>query len=352
MKILIPISLTNSPSENPFVRVLRDGLASCGHEVVCSSDLFWTSPINYDLLFFQWPEGILNRHRNGPELSTIANRIDVIKQTGVTICITCHNLFPHGKNSFVSEVYDYIYSQADAFHHMGIFSCNYLKQKYPNAFHFVAPHPIFYDVDTLGLTQGECKRKYNINKDKVTLISFGAFRDEYEHKLILDLKKTVSDKLIFWAPKFYTNSIQNNNKLSKIIVYSFNYLKYKTSGIKMNFKIINDNEVLSMVNAADILLIQRKDILNSGNLPLGFSAKKIVVGPNVGNVGEILKMTGNPVFDPNDKMSIKNAVEQAVQMFYDSNKQGLSNYQFAKKHWIQQRVAETINESLKKMCKA
>lgn len=349
MKILIPITQTNSSSENPFVRVLQNGLSSYGHEVICSADAFWQQPTVFDLVYFQWPEGILNIHRNGPALNIIERQIQKIKHANIPICITCHNFHPHVNESYVSKVYDYLYSQADAVHHLGAYSCNYLKEKYPKALHFIAPHPIFYDVENIEISSEECKKRYGINKHKTTIISFGAFRNDSEHNLILDLKQQMPNRVTFWAPKFYSDSCKYNNKMFKIGLFAFNYMKYSMKGIKMNFKIISDEEVLPMVNAADILLIQRKEILNSGNLPLGFSAKKIVVGPNVGNVGEILRMTGNPVFEPDDDASILNAVEQAVNMFYESNQRGLLNYQYAKAHWTQERVAEIINESLIKI---
>lgn len=54
------------------------------------------------------------------------------------------------------------------------------------------------------------------------------------------------------------------------------------------------------MSVADIALLQRVKILNSGSLPLNFYFGNVVVGPDVGNVGEILKKTGNPVFNVED----------------------------------------------------
>jgi len=349
MQILIPHTINNSATANPYVRVLRDGLADCGHSVECSAKLFWESPLDWDLIFFQWPESILNQDKTKPCLEQISDHIEKIKNNGVKICITVHNLHPHLDNPFVSKVYDYLYSKADLFHHMGEFSRNLFENKYPNATHFIAPHPIYYDVEKLGISVDECKIKYDVNRKKITIISFGAFRNADERDMILNLNKMFSNEICFWAPKLFSNAFtkkQSKNKVINKISTFVNYAKYSLQGIKMNRGIISDNDVLPMVNAADILLIQRQDILNSGNLPLGFSAKKIVVGPNIGNVGTILSNTGNPVFNPHDKDSLYDAISEAMKLFRRSNYQGISNYLYAKDNWTIDRVAQIINNTL------
>lgn len=45
--------------------------------------------------------------------------------------------------------------------------------------------------------------------------------------------------------------------------------------------------------------------------PLAFLYHKVVVGPKVGNIGELLSETGNPTFDPDDKKDILRALEEA-----------------------------------------
>ena len=47
------------------------------------------------------------------------------------------------------------------------------------------------------------------------------------------------------------------------------------------------------------------------NIPLAFLFHKIVVGPNTGNIGELLKNTGNPTFNPNHKADIIRALKMA-----------------------------------------
>ena len=92
------------------------------------------------------------------------------------------------------------------------------------------------------------------------------------------------------------------------------YYRIKYRNIKMCLRGVPDDKVPLYFSAADVLLIMRMKILNSGNLPLGFYMGNVVVGPDMGNVGEILHDTGNVTFDPNDLNSIKDAIFQGLKL--------------------------------------
>ena len=351
MKILIPHTVGKSSLANPFVRTLRDGLLACGHEVVCSKDAFWALPKEYDIVFFQWPESILNETKTGPSLEKIKEQIGEIKKAGVPIAITCHNLHPHDENTFLLEVYDYLYSQADVFHHLGDYSFQLMKSKYPDAHHFVAPHQAFYHIEEKELSRKSYYRdKFGIPQNKITILSFGAFRNDDEREMFAGLAKHNSNKYCLWAPKIYRDTLRKKNFLTRTAC-AWRYLYFRAKGIRMQSRVPVDEDVMPMICAADILFIQRKEILNSGNLPLGFSAGKIVVGPDLGNVGQILKTTCNPVFNPLDAFSIRSAVDEAVNMLEDGNVVGIRNYHYAEEHWQIPQVTMIISDNLKQAIK-
>ena len=92
--------------------------------------------------------------------------------------------------------------------------------------------------------------------------------------------------------------------------------------------------------ASSISLIHRLHILNSGNLPLGFLMKQVVVGPNRGNVGYILKTTGNPVFEPTNNDSLLEAICKA-QILVRGVK-GEENFKYAMENWNTARISEEL----------
>ena len=96
--------------------------------------------------------------------------------------------------------------------------------------------------------------------------------------------------------------------------------------------IISNEELPYYIIASDLLMIQRKRILNSGNLPLAFLFKKVVIGPDYGNIRNILKESGNPTFNPDNTNSIVRALTQGYQMAQVHK--GEDNYLYAKQHFI------------------
>ena len=65
------------------------------------------------------------------------------------------------------------------------------------------------------------------------------------------------------------------------------------------------------------MLLQRTTILNSGNIPMAFYLEKVMVGPDTGNVGELLKKTGNPVFDIDNLSTLESCIQQALRLAKD-----------------------------------
>lgn len=118
-------------------------------------------------------------------------------------------------------------------------------------------------------------------------------------------------------------------------------MRYKLAGIQFSNEVIPDDLMQCYFRAADVILIQRLDILNSGNLPMAFHAGRVVVGPDVGNVGEILRQTGNYFFNPK---SINTAADSLHKALNDTGK-GEENYEYAMKYWSANFIASKLLES-------
>ena len=77
---------------------------------------------------------------------------------------------------------------------------------------------------------------------------------------------------------------------------------------------IDDTELPYYYKAADIALVHRKSILNSGNAVLPMLFDIAVVGPNVGNVGPFLKEWGYPTFETSKEETIYVALLKAIEL--------------------------------------
>lgn len=332
--------------KNPYVLSLVGGLINCGHEVVCSLDDFWYSYYQYDLLYFQWPEAIFDWRRNSIDIKRLSHHFDRIKENHVKTVITCHNLHPHNNDAMTTALYNLVYSRVDFFHHMGRFSYDVMKEKYPHKYHFIAPHHIADVIWGNPLGSYDAKRKLHISEKDIVVSSFGAFRNEDEIQLYVKMVKDVTGlNLSFLAPRIPIGHFYNGRHLNRTIKYLYDSLLYKRLGIKYSGFLTNE-ELHVWLYASDIVFIQRKEILNSGNLPLAYSAGKIVVGPDLGNVGEILKETDNFTFNPNDRESVKQAVLDAIKEVKMFNQLGRQNLRYAQENWCTSRVCRLIDKEL------
>lgn len=348
MKVLMVCShkWVFSERANHFVAQLISGLIECGHQVDCGLDLFWNCYSNYDLLFFQWPESIFNWDSKQIELKKIALHFEDIKNKGIKTVITCHNLHPHNNDKLTSELYNFLYSQVDAIHHMGEYSYIFMKKKFPHKFHFIVPHHIPQRDAKHFISSKIAKQQLNIPEKSIVISSFGAFRNREEVELFINLAKHFWFKgITFLAPRLPIGYLYNGKRFDKsfVFIYNriFNYLlRIRTAGF------LTDKDLELWLSASDIVFIQRKDILNSGNIPLAYSAGKIVVGPDRGNVGEIIRGTGNFVFDPFKRTTIKSAMKSAINALQNGNELGKNNKNIATKYWNVSTTSHSISKYL------
>ena len=111
--------------------------------------------------------------------------------------------------------------------------------------------------------------------------------------------------------------------------------------IKVFPSFVSQSEIKNICNSSDILLIFRSDSLNSGNIPLGFTFGCYVVGPNIGNIGEILIRNNNTVFDIKNidyKFTVKHSIENLNDVSIQNNKK------VALKYWNWTSIAKELKK--------
>lgn len=339
MKILIVANL--SMLGNPFVSTISSRLIEKGVDVVCSQKEFWENPFIYDVIHFQWPEIIFNWKKNisDHELESLTANLEIIKKAGVPMCITVHNLKPHTSNNpNLIKAFDSIYTHCAGFFHMGEYSKDLFEKEYPRAIHFIIPHHIYDSIYRFNMSFEPHRW---IEKGKVNLLSFGAFRNNEERNLVLSLMRDPHFKNVnFIVPGFCNSPCKTIVEKIKVRLCR---LYYMCAGINFTSRFLTDKETEQLFIQSDIVLLQRLSILNSGNLPMAFAAGKVVVGPNVGNVGAILNETGNPTFDPSNRESIINSILNAIAL--SKSELGSGNKVYAQRCWSSSHIATLIKEA-------
>jgi hypothetical protein len=337
MKVLFPINLRKQrkgflkdlTGDNPFVITLCHGLEREGCDITCSTQELFDNWKSYDIIHFQWPH-VLAKCCN--DISKISQLISDIKKGGKKIIVTIHNIEPHySDNALIHSLYELIYGSADVLVHMGDYSKNLFEKKYPHARNIIIPHHIYdeiYNGQRLPERE-EAIKKLNLNNKYRYIVCFGSFRNEEE----IEVANTVANRLYDEGIRVLAPGLARI-KITKNIIKTFkSYINYKRITSKYpkivcNGRYVPDSMVPYYYAASDIALIQRKRILNSGNMPMALLMKKVVVGPNVGNVGCLLQELSNPTFDVNSIDSVETAVRKALEL--SSKGKGIDNYNYAK----------------------
>lgn len=119
------------------------------------------------------------------------------------------------------------------------------------------------------------------------------------NELRLDFPGRVRFKKCFDVQKFFIKRFRQKHSSPKYL-FTYNPLSAEDLSLRMS--------------AADIVLVPRVDILNSGIVFLGLTFRKVIVGPAIGNIEEQLKELNYPVFNPNSMSSVTKALEKGIKL--------------------------------------
>ncbi|OJU45380.1 MAG: hypothetical protein BGN96_06975 [Bacteroidales bacterium 45-6] len=334
--------------DNPFVELLCEHLSRAGVDMTCSVSEFWDSTAkNYDVIHFHWPEEVVGWNCEDSEIpDRLRTRVNSYKQAGVKIVYTRHNIGPHYPNKVIEQAYRIIEEESDVVVHMAGYSLCEFQKKYPDSKNSIIPHHIYegrYDQTT---SQAEARTSLGIPADAYVVVTFGKFRNWTEVRMVLRAflnfqcrnKYLLASRLLPFFSKdphhrgFFKRTISQVGY--RMLVPALGHFCVLAGA---NDVVMEDRLLSLQLIASDLVFIQRKQILNSGNLPLAFLFGKAVVGPNVGNVGEILEKTGNPVFDPMVEKTIAIALQEAKAKGEDL---GSRNFEYALSNWKMAVVAQ------------
>ena len=321
-RMLFVCANTHSDFSNPFVPTLARALEEQGVCVDFGRQKFLQRCESYQVIHFMWPEAVFDWHKESithADVIAIRDQIRYARAIGIHVCYTRHNLHPHYVDlPNLDDLYRTIESECDTIIHMGKFSQTEYEARYdyPLVKHAVIPHHLYGQIDR-SLSKQEARKKLGLLQDEKVLLAFGMFRAEEECRLTVDGYREASQtipRLRLLAPRLPKE-------------YGFG----EGSPVK-------ESDIPLYFAAADVVMIPRREILNSGNLPLAFYFGKPVVGPGMGNVKEILEETGNSIFADSSPRAVAQAIVDAFAK--ESEGLGLRNREYADRNWNACTVAQ------------
>ena len=338
MKVL---NVSDLDITNQFVKEISNSLSSIC-DVTTSKFTFWEKKGTFDVILFHWPEELFRywKEPSQDDLDILIYTLDYWKASS-KLYIVRHNIHPHNKQAKnYTKLYDLIYSNMDGVLHMGEFSKIDYYKRYPSLAqsqnHFLVPHPL-YNAIPCNVAKSEARLKLNIPVDKFVILVTGAIRSDDEKLLMLRAFKQMQNDR-----KFLLVTSMPSHRLRGYLLPSLLLKIYYKSLPNSRFvpTFVPDSEIQYYLGAADVILIPRKAPLNSGILPLAFQYGKVVVGPDFGNVGEILNDTGNPTFHFDNDLSVLNALLEAEKLV--NLDKGKDNYNYAMSNWNMDKISEYL----------
>lgn len=356
MKILIPYDINTTGMNNPYLFALVRDMVKMDSITSVTVGYGWLyEDIDFDVIHIHWPELLVKSQLSdmsredllqSSNFEKVIDQLKKKKRSGSKIITTIHNEKPHNDSKgLFSQFYSDVYSLSDGFIHMGDESKKLTTLQFDKEtsgkLDFLISHGD-YSIFPSNLERDDCRKKLRIEKNQRVLLSFGAIRSESELNMGIDsFKKADIDHSIYIMagklPFPYKSQFKHYTVRKKW------YRNYFSNKIRKVEKVISPEEVQIYLKSADVLFIPRFNTLNSGNVALGFTFGKVVVGPKYGVIGETLIKTGNPVFDPHDL----NSVSDAIRSGFDSLDSGLGdkNLDYALKELSWKTVAKKTVEA-------
>lgn len=268
--------------DNPFVRIIADGLADLGHEVYYGVHEFWNTIDHYDALWINWPEELIGwdripdqRHRD-----MLLNRLGYFVAQGTKILTTVHNMTTHySKNPQDSNLlYKLLWDKTHTFIHLGNYSKTILSDLHPNQRHELIPHHTYNTIYDQYKSL-DSRRVMKVEHYDNIVLAFGKFRNNEEVMLFINYAKKFSKDDLILAPRMLTSNI-DVSRIKDELEANIN--------VGYSHQFLSIAETAHLFNICTEVFIPRLHLLNSGNVALAkcFNRKVVYQGSTHSNVPE------------------------------------------------------------------
>jgi hypothetical protein len=335
--------------KNRFVGDLQEGIGVHA-EVVYNYEEFWACKNHYDVVHIHEPEYL------SYEIEACMNHTDPIPKDlwdrliaslehwkkRSKIIHTRHVQEPHVRtDDEFKNLYKTVFSYCDGVAHFANFSIEQFESFYPELQtikHVVIPHQNYRSLPN-DISRDEARKKMHIANNANVMLVFGMIKEREKHLITTAFNAIPGANKVLLAPGWKVSRRTIKWIRLREWVYKFDLWRAKQNrNFRTNLGFVQEADAQYYLNASDILLIPRIDELNSGNITLGCTFGLVVTGRDGGDIGEILTETGNPVFNPNESVSVAVATKKAFELAAAGH--GQRNQHLAMETWRLEQICE------------
>jgi glycosyltransferase involved in cell wall biosynthesis len=305
------------PSDNfDFVGNFAKGYGEAGFDVAAGRLNFELESGEYDVVHLLWPEEFTDwRLPTVAEIDAILERLDRWARRSRLI-ISVNNLYPHRhpKDPLFHRLYTGFYERAEVIHHFSQTSKDWVCREYPSIAsrnHIVR---LGFNYERL-LPAGKrdraaARNAFGFKRDETVFLVFGTLRfwDEVELLQRAFAAARVKGKRLLLTAHYVESGAVWMQRWRRL-----NWQWWlRTKGVLAMVKRIPDDELASLFDAADAVIVIRHNSLSSGVPSLAMTFGRYVIGPDFGALPEYLLPTGNGLYDQSSADDLARAMEHAA----------------------------------------
>jgi hypothetical protein len=334
-------------------------------ELTHDQDRFWNREGNYDIVHLHFPEYLTYTHEKsyaqGLSVDLIAATEECLAWWGQRskLVITRHVLLPHDalQDPQWEKMYEAVYRHVHAVVHFASASVDEFRERYRETkfvhgdpLHAVIPHHNYTSLPNK-VSREDARQQLGIAVDRKVMLVFGAIRNIEESRLILNTFQGLRvQKKLLLVSRWKEQLAKVRWIRLKYWLRDLNRLYYRLHPkYQFNYGFVEETDTQLWLNAADVLFIPRLKVLNSGNITLGMTFGKVVVGPDSWDVGQLLRETGNPVFDPDRPETAIQAIEQGFRLATEGHR-GQQNQRLALSEWSAEQCSRQYLQVFRDVC--
>jgi len=316
----------------PFNRFLVDLNGALAEQVdlVHSHETFWAMEGKFDIVQLHFPEYLTPELQDAYHRGLTDELIEALEtrlrhwSERTAIVVTRHVLLPHAARNDPrwENLYELVYRYADGVAHFAHASIDEFRERYAatnfvrgEPVHVAIPHHNYASLPNT-VSRKEARRRLGIPLDARVMLVFGAIRNDAERQLVLDTFRGLSTPGKFLLVSRWREKLADVSWIRlKYWLRDLTRLYHRLNPLyRFNYGFVEEEDTQLYLNAADVLFIPRFHVLNSGNVTLGMTFGRVVVGPDSWDVGELLREMDNPVFDPDRPETAAAAVEEGFRL--------------------------------------
>jgi glycosyltransferase involved in cell wall biosynthesis len=341
MKVLF---VTPDYWKNPYCVELAAALNGVGCSVTNSLADFWQVRGEYDVVHLHWPESLYTPGLtpSWTDLRMLTSDVLLAWNKKASLILTLHNEQTHNSSEIGNAAIHAAVRLVGGVIHLGEESRARFEEtgKKSHQQHIYIPHQTYSSIPYIG-DRKKSKQSLKFSEQTKLILAFGELRHPDERDYLLKgFGDLPFNPRVLVAPRF--GALVRPSRRRRPLQWARwewkNRQVIPPARLDLNRGYLSTNETALLFSAADVVVIPRLNTLNSGVLPLAFQMGRVAVGPDNGNIGHLLRESGNPTFDPADSNSLVRAICKGLEA--DGEGLGERNRLFAEASWAPKSVAE------------